>query len=1819
MAQLEQLTGTLKYDYDGSSLKGAMKDMHALGQSGESAGKSGGIGMLALKGGALAAGAAVAGVGIAAAGAAVGLASSVGKAMDFESGLSNIKAVSGATAEEMDKVKDAALRIGAETSFSASEGAAAIEELVKAGVSVEGVLNGAADAAVALAAAGEVDMPTAAAIAGAAMNNFGIAASELPHIADLIAGAANASAISVEDFGYSLQASGAAAALAGFSFDDLSVAVTAMGNAGIKGSDAGTSLKTFMMNLQPETDKQIGLFKELGLTLEDGSNAFFDAEGNVKSMTEVAGILKEATKDLTSEQKLSTLSTLFGSDAIRAAAVIAEEGAEGMTELAGAMGKVTAADVSATKLDNLSGSVEAFWGSLETLQIKAGMAFTPILKLLTDFATEGLNALMPMLDQITPLIEGFFSGIDVGAFFDDMFGGVDLGGMLSGLMGGGGLDLGGLIDPSALSGMADSIRGIGEAFMGAFSDPAVGEFLTNMWERLQDIGAFIIDPLLPISLRLSEAFAKQFAVALPVVLDIANALHENLWPIIESIFGFIRDNQGIIGDWLILTQAPLAAVYDLKAAWDDLGSVEMPDVGGWLGGLFGGGEAEAEAAGQESALAFAKGMTAAEAAAFAASAATASKSMGGLSAALDEAVGGWEPPDLDIGGWLQGMSAAIKGEEFFGAVLGDVGVPLDEARDSISGWLQGMGAAIKGEEFFGAVLGDIGVPLDEARDAIAGIQWPELPTIDLSALTDPFTDAWASIQSGIDSAWAEFDSTIQGAQDAIYSYLLDIWMQIPEDIREDLVLIADHILEQFEVYRQTIEDKLSEAKDAITGWLGEVQDAWNDWLAEILATATETWDDVKTAIMGPLTEAKTELSTAWASVEAEARAAWDRVRAAVVEKVEAAMSYLSGIRDQVAQRARDAWAGVVEAAHTALDPLVSAVTTKVEAALSYLTGVRDTVQGKAREIWDGFVEATRSALDRFKDVVITPIRSGIDNLKTAVTDAKNKALEIGRNIITGIVDALVAGKERLISAALAGVRGLLDAIKAFLGIASRSKVMYKIGRWTMEGWADGITDGGADVLSAMSSVTSGFLALITGDTEDGKISKAIADLADLSDEYERLQAIADQVNDSDPLAGPIRRMNEAMSVFFNSNAVGGLTDLLALMAKPVLPDGAGFSPNQASLLERLGFSERSFAEIQAAINELSGEPEKQAALWGDFIDGLTSAWDEFYRSQVGPLEDQKKALELLKKQYQRDPNRTGTELDPQIEAIQAQIDMWEARNEAINRGIDSHEMGLDGILAAYKRISEAVDATNEQAEAAWEAYERALKAAQDAVKARGAAAEDAEESAHDEVMAMLDAEERRRERAHKADMQALEDRRTKLEEVIAAENAAEEKAHADRMAAITREVDAADAINDAEEARLKRANLLIDTLRAGNALTAEQESFLRSLGIDPAQLIATNAGLAQTEQAIVTLQRRLDVLKGLADKLPDERGRVRQAGAGGVRTEFGDKKLGSFSDAERKVLEEGLASGAISEKDRRVVEVFLAGGVVQAQRLRDILAPLIKTDEDALVDAEKKVDLAKEEADQAGKILAAREAALKVLQDETATRRDALAPLLAAEEAAHEAWLKAQGERLTALDLEIDARKREHDAWKDAFDEAKLMEEERHDARMKAIRDEYALQLMMLGKTDAEIAAILDEQARRQAAISAEAEERWKKIMADAAALRTPVTGEVGGTRAPGIKEPGPIPVLPGDPGRGAKGGKPLGATPFEEFITGAPSMGQMMTELSAAMAPIITALPAITGTGGGGGGGNVGDRSLTNYGVIINGDQGNPEFSEALADFLGL
>jgi phage-related minor tail protein len=408
------------------------------------------------------------GAAVTAAGAAIGagLGVAVAKAADFEQAMANVFSVMAPDEVKQfsDELENLALVMGADTKYSATEAARGIEELIKAGVSVQDVLEGGLAGALTLATAGELELADAAEIASTVLNAFRDDAISVQEAADILAGAANASATSVQEMRYGLAQVSSVASAVGLSFEDTATALAVFAQNGLKGSDAGTSLKTMLMRLQPDTKEAKGAFEDLGLFVYDTQkafdwlaqkgitpastslndirkaigdyieksgvaergtaafskafdeieesigyvrSAFVDANGQFVDLATMADTLRKSMENLTDAQRLQYLQTIFGSDAIRAANILFKEGAEGVTAMADAMSKISAEDVAAQKMDTFKGAIEELNGALETAQISIGSALIPVLRMLTGIVqavVDGFNTLPPGVQSAVAVI-----------------------------------------------------------------------------------------------------------------------------------------------------------------------------------------------------------------------------------------------------------------------------------------------------------------------------------------------------------------------------------------------------------------------------------------------------------------------------------------------------------------------------------------------------------------------------------------------------------------------------------------------------------------------------------------------------------------------------------------------------------------------------------------------------------------------------------------------------------------------------------------------------------------------------------------------------------------------------------------------------------------------------------------------------------------------------------------------------------------------------------------------------------------------------------------------------------------------------------------------------------------------------------------------------------------------------------------------------------------------------------------------------------------------------------------------------------------------
>jgi TP901 family phage tail tape measure protein len=340
-----------------------------------------------------------AGVGLLAVGAlaAAGVGVAVKKFAEFDSAMSEVQASTHESTANMGLLRDAAIDAGAKTVFSATEAANAIDELAKAGLSTADILGGALDGALSLASAGGLGVAEAAATAATALTLFKLKGEDIPHVADLLAAGAGKAQGSVEDLSQALNQGGLVASQAGFTIEETTGVLAAFAAAGLKGSDAGTSLKTAIIALQKPSTQAQGIMDKYGISV-------YDANGQMLSFSGIANQLTTKLGNLTDEQRNSALATIFGTDAVRSAAVLYTNGAKGIDAWnAKVNDSGYAAETARLKLDNLNGDLEQLGGSFDTAVIKTGSAANDVLRGMVQNITGLVNAFgaaPPIVQQV---------------------------------------------------------------------------------------------------------------------------------------------------------------------------------------------------------------------------------------------------------------------------------------------------------------------------------------------------------------------------------------------------------------------------------------------------------------------------------------------------------------------------------------------------------------------------------------------------------------------------------------------------------------------------------------------------------------------------------------------------------------------------------------------------------------------------------------------------------------------------------------------------------------------------------------------------------------------------------------------------------------------------------------------------------------------------------------------------------------------------------------------------------------------------------------------------------------------------------------------------------------------------------------------------------------------------------------------------------------------------------------------------------------------------------------------------------------------------
>ena len=319
-------------------------------------------------------------------------------AADFDSAMSRVAAVSGATGSDFDKLRDKAREMGAKTKFSATEAADAMNYMAMAGWKTEDMLSG-IEGVMYLAAASGEDLATTSDIVTDALTAFGLTAADSGHFADVLAAASSNANTNVSMMGETFKYCAPVAGALGFSVEDTAEAIGLMGNAGIKASQAGTSMRSIMTNLT-------GDVKLSGAAIGDVTIATTNADGSMRSLSAILADCRVAFGGMTEAEKANNAETLVGKNAMSGFLALMNAAPEDIAKVSGAVNncKDAAKNMADTMQDNLEGQLTILKSQLQELAISFGDLLMPAVRSIVSGLQGMVDVLNAMPDGVKQVI-----------------------------------------------------------------------------------------------------------------------------------------------------------------------------------------------------------------------------------------------------------------------------------------------------------------------------------------------------------------------------------------------------------------------------------------------------------------------------------------------------------------------------------------------------------------------------------------------------------------------------------------------------------------------------------------------------------------------------------------------------------------------------------------------------------------------------------------------------------------------------------------------------------------------------------------------------------------------------------------------------------------------------------------------------------------------------------------------------------------------------------------------------------------------------------------------------------------------------------------------------------------------------------------------------------------------------------------------------------------------------------------------------------------------------------------------------------------------
>lgn len=541
--------------------------------------------------------------------------------MNFDTAMSKVSAISGATGDELAKLRDKAKEMGSTTKFTATESAEAFNYMAMAGWKTEDMLNG-IDGVLNLAAASGSDLATTSDIVTDALTAMGYSAGDAGKLADVMAAASANANTNVEMMGHTFQYAAPIVGALGYSMEDTAVAIGLMANAGIKGEKSGTALRSVLTRLSAPPKECAQAMEELGISITN-------ADGTMKPLNEVIGDLRKSFDGLSEAEQTQYAKSLAGQEAMSGLLAIVNAAPEDYDKLTKAVENSSGAakKMADTMLDNTEGGFTLLKSNIEGVQIAIYEKFEPALRKGIDILNQLTNAVRFVVDhsgEFTAALAAMVAGIGAYVAYTTAIKVMEKGWMslsiaqkavtaaqwlMNAAMNANpiGLIIAGVTALVAAFvvlwnksegfrnfwiGLWESIKNVAEPIINALS-----EWFSQAWEKVKEVwtpvGEFfsnlfnsIVETVTPIVHSISDAF-KQAWELIKVVWDLVAPYFKTVWENIKIVFSVVKD---VLGGafkvaWEVIKAVWAVVVPFFQTIWNNIKAVfsVVKDV---LGGYF---------------------------------------------------------------------------------------------------------------------------------------------------------------------------------------------------------------------------------------------------------------------------------------------------------------------------------------------------------------------------------------------------------------------------------------------------------------------------------------------------------------------------------------------------------------------------------------------------------------------------------------------------------------------------------------------------------------------------------------------------------------------------------------------------------------------------------------------------------------------------------------------------------------------------------------------------------------------------------------------------------------------------------------------------------------------------------------------------------------------------------------------------------------------------------------------------------------------------------------------------------------------------------